>query len=1017
MNNLLGRSFILAIFLFLIESSYGVQVPFVLPWDDSEISSTDLSSWNKPIGSNDRLRVDADGHFSVNGKRIRLLGINFTTDTPFQPTNKMDAVAARLAKFGFNCVRFHHIDPPWALNQGVILYNSGSSTNLNPQQLAKIHYMVSKLKAHGIYSDINLLVSRQFKKADGLPAEIETMDWKDQHIVGMFNDNALALHKDYASKLLCATNPWTGIPLASDPAVAIVEIMNENGIIQKWLEGAIDNLPQVFALQLQQKWNNWLSEKYVSNQAMLDTWKIVNEALGKNLIKNGAFTNSLNSWSTEAHNGAKASFSVDKEFNGQPAAKIQIITPGTESWHVQLNQPGLKMNSNQIYTVSFWAKASEPIQMNFSIMQAHPEWQALWLSQNIQLTTNWFYFQTTFESTVYDTNARPNFGGFATRQVTVWVADVKVQTGGQLGTLPEGISLDNKNIPIVKKNSDQILFTKNAKRDWIEFLWTLDRRYWEEMYKHVREVCGFPGIIIGTIIANSPPNAQSIFDAADGHAYWQHPQFPDKPWDPDNWIVQNISMLNTTGNGNTIASLARQRIKGKPFTVTEYQHPYPNYYSAEGVLIATAYGSLQDWDGIWFFDYGTGTDSTATGFINGFFATFQHPTRMANMIAAAALFRRGDVSLATNEYIMQLPPELEIDTIMNKGYAWSIADASHLGLPPELCLVSRTALSIGTNTVGLKSPPDKPAGPVYTSDNGELSWNTSNPGKNILTINTRNTKAVIGFSDNKTFNLDGIVFRPYTTDLGWSTIVLTMLDGDSLTNSGRAIIVASGKVDNTDMVWKNSNKNSVGRNWGKAPTLVEVVPFSLSLPVSADRILVFALDEKGKRKSSVPVTSSNEWSIIEFKTNYNTIWYEIIIAPNTPFDKWRFTNFTPEELEDEQLSGLYATPAGDRVPNFVKYAFGFPPKQYCQDTLNISGMHCFVGQDQTPTIVYQRSKIAKDIQFLHKISTNLIDWNVLDPTQMTVNVIDDFKEQVQIKLDGSLLNQQSLFFKLMVQKP
>ena len=46
------------------------------------------------------------------------------------------------------------------------------------------------------------------------------------------------------------------------------------------------------------------------------------------------------------------------------------------------------------------------------------------------------------------------------------------------------------------------------------------------------------------------------------------------------------------GDDNTLAGLARQRIKGKPFTVTEYQHPSPNYYGAEGPLLLAAYGAL-----------------------------------------------------------------------------------------------------------------------------------------------------------------------------------------------------------------------------------------------------------------------------------------------------------------------------------------------------------------------------------------------------------------------------------------
>jgi hypothetical protein len=208
------------------------HVPFILPWNDAAPAVTDFSSLNSAIGTN-RLAVDTNGHFVVDGKRVRFLGVNFAGDSPFMPTNKADAVAARLAKFGVNAVRFHHMDASWAYNGGLLSYTSVSSTNINPAQLERVHFNVSRLKAHGIFSDINLLVGREYRSGDGLGPEVTGMDWKDAHILGFFYGPALALHKDYARKLLKPTNRFTGLSLAQDPAVAFVEIINENGIIQE----------------------------------------------------------------------------------------------------------------------------------------------------------------------------------------------------------------------------------------------------------------------------------------------------------------------------------------------------------------------------------------------------------------------------------------------------------------------------------------------------------------------------------------------------------------------------------------------------------------------------------------------------------------------------------------------------------------------------------------------------------------------------------------------------------------
>ena len=119
-----------------------------------------------------------------------------------------------------------------------------------------------------------------------------------------------------------------------------------------------------------------------------------------------------------------------------------------------------------------------------------------------------------------------------------------------------------------------------------------------------------------------------------------------------------------------LAGLSRQRIKDKPFTVTEYQHPSPNYYGAEGPLLLAAYGGLQDWDGLWLFDYGHGNPGGATmGYVRSYFEIGQHPTKMANLLLAANLFRRGDTLPAAQEITMALTPDKELGLLLiNAGY-------------------------------------------------------------------------------------------------------------------------------------------------------------------------------------------------------------------------------------------------------------------------------------------------------------------------------------------------------------
>ena len=91
-------------------------------------------------------------------------------------------------------------------------------------------------------------------------------------------------------------------------------------------------------------------------------------------------------------------------------------------------------------------------------------------------------------------------------------------------------------------------------------------------------------------------------DFVDAHAYWEHPQFPRRQWDMTDWEIPNTPMVDDPA-GATLWGLAATRVAGKPFTVTEYNHPAPNDWQAECMPMIATYAALQDWDGVFLFDY------------------------------------------------------------------------------------------------------------------------------------------------------------------------------------------------------------------------------------------------------------------------------------------------------------------------------------------------------------------------------------------------------------------------------
>ena len=52
----------------------------------------------------------ADGHLHAGNERIRFFGVNLCYAANFPRKENADKIAARLAKFGVNAIRFHHLD-------------------------------------------------------------------------------------------------------------------------------------------------------------------------------------------------------------------------------------------------------------------------------------------------------------------------------------------------------------------------------------------------------------------------------------------------------------------------------------------------------------------------------------------------------------------------------------------------------------------------------------------------------------------------------------------------------------------------------------------------------------------------------------------------------------------------------------------------------------------------------------------------------------------------------------------
>ena len=76
------------------------------------------------------------------------------------------------------------------------------------------------------------------------------------------------------------------------------------------------------------------------------------------MVKNGSFKAGMSGFTQYTYDSAKASYTVDS-LSEDNAFAITINDTGTEDWHVQLYQDGIKLEKGHFYRLTFKAKGSK----------------------------------------------------------------------------------------------------------------------------------------------------------------------------------------------------------------------------------------------------------------------------------------------------------------------------------------------------------------------------------------------------------------------------------------------------------------------------------------------------------------------------------------------------------------------------------------------------------------------------------------------------------------------------------
>jgi len=855
------------------------SVPFVIPAKPNADSLIAFTSFEPIETGSDRLRADG-GHFYRGGKRVRLWGVNLSFGANLPRGEDAPFVAARLAAAGVNTVRCHHLDTArWPSG----LWNAKDGKTITPEALDRLDYFIDQLARYGICVNINLHVGRAHSEYSGLPKTNRQYD----KISNIFTPALIDAQKLYASQLLTHINPYRKVRYADDPAVAIVEITNENSFFMWGSEETLRTLPAYYADILQKNFNTWLKEKYDSDPNLRKAWAEgapsgtgQAEQLGENLLSNSNFgtivqdTSLPKNWNLEQHSGCKASVSR-RRYRSRDALCIEIDKADDTEWHLQLNQRDIPVKTGQYYTVVFEAAADEQRKVSCSVSQANSPWKNLGLSRQVELNQKWQTFRFGFVSNADDDNARLSFA-FGAGTVPIYLANVEFRPGGRV-SLQEGESIQANSVAVFADNESPA-----RTLDRMRFLAETEKAYFDQMRNFIRDDLACKALVTGTIVFGPLGlYAQSDMDFIDTHAYWQHPRFPGRPWDSNNWIVEQKPMTDYPAEA-TLFQLAAERLLGKPFTVSEYNHPAPLDSQAECVPMIASFAAAQDWDGVWLYTYSHSCDNWERENLNSYFDIDTNPAKWGFMRAGAAIFREAVVT----------PLEGHLVAVLNQS-----SDVVH-----QLAQSTVHRMPCGRRLAALHLKYDRDMLDVVTAVCGATYQNVlSNqlyvslrPSSGIEQTDRSFTELIWSVEDGKGLYIAqggaGVLAGDTTrfarcqiNDPAYAVITATPLDGLPWPNSRKILITACGRCENVGMKF-SQDRRTVGREWGHGPAQIEAVEGTIEIPGGNWRCQ--ALGPDGLAKTDVPVRSDppprlasgdagagNERNYIVLSPQYKTMWY------------------------------------------------------------------------------------------------------------------------------------------------
>ena len=368
-----------------------------------------------------------------------------------------------------------------------------------------------------------------------------------------------------------------------------------------------------------------------------------------------------------------------------------------------------------------------------------------------------------------------------------------------------------------------------------------------------------------------------LSDIIDIHGYWDHPQFQTgHSWDRAYYSIQNIPMVKSKAFG-TFSVLTKGKCYNKPFTISEYNNPFPNEHLHEKFAMLGSWSAFHDFDAIYQFSYG----QTKSQYILGYFGMSTNPIDLAMAPYITLAFRQNYVQKSENYVKVKLTKGYIEEKMKNKNYDMNEFLENYFY--PGWNAIYEVQILDDNNIIEplIESNINIEERGYFIND--QIQWNNTDDGNNAYYyVKTLKYITLTGFLGNlkmnKVNNLGNLINIKVKLNEEMNetcTIGLISLDDKKLENSEKLLLTIVGKVRNTNQVWNNDRTSTYNSGWGKAPTLVQFIEIEAELKFKEEeKPKVYSINNYGELYKEFDIKGNrNKWILKSDEENPTLNYY------------------------------------------------------------------------------------------------------------------------------------------------